>query len=325
MIQKFDEFNSNPINEGVLQNIIMMVGLLVGTYGTTKAQEKFKYEQLPYDQHKIELLQNAMEDPTVLKVLKRNGIDDNNINIAKNVLKDFDSTQVRYKERVVSSENDLKRLLKAGYHLTSIQVDELLESTDLNIEVTQYTLELDLGENFNSGGFELLDREIIKDSLKSITSNAILLGIRIESSTDKQRLTPKLDNKLKDLGYNEGGNLALSKARNDEVKKALLEFGVSDTIIIQEYKKEQGDEVVDRGSRYVKIHFDVMDSNPLPIGDVASPSRITNYHLFKAVSKPNTKKEGTVKIKKGNSKLKVNKKMPVKKYNTKKHRCKQPK
>ena len=80
----------------------------------------------------------------------------------------------------------------------------------------------------------------------------------IESSTDKQRISPQLEPKLV-KAFGKGGNEGLSNLRNNKIKEFLVSVGVDDSLIKQDVKWEQGAGEIgaetpqDPSERYVRV------------------------------------------------------------------------
>jgi len=154
------------------------------------------------------------------------------------------------------SENEL---IGKGWKKVWVEKVESPKTT-IKSEVPK-TLELKFNKNnyFELGGYELSEnfKLIISEELQKITTNHVIVGILIESSTDKTPLTPKLKNLLKDEGYTED-NQGLSKARANEIKKFLIKIGIDESLLkfteLSEMGKEGG---YDPETRYVKLLISV--------------------------------------------------------------------
>jgi len=209
------------INEGWLQNLAAAVTLLASTAGS--AQD---IKDLPYDDETINKIEVALEDPQVVDKLKQMGVEDNNIERAMKRFVDNKHKVDRIKVRKVVGDKELAKYLRLGYHLTSVQTDTVINlipaiAPDSIVEETVLTFNDDAF--FASGAFILgeTEKQEIKEALDSIdASGDVLLNVIVESSTDKQGLSKKLEKTLLSLGY-EGNNNGLSHARNDAVMKVL--------------------------------------------------------------------------------------------------------
>lgn len=128
---------------------------------------------------------------------------------------------------------------------------------------------------FELGGYLLNNdfKNALSFEFDKIVSNHTIVSIEIESSTDKTKLTPKLQDDLKNKGYTPD-NPGLSKARSNEIRKFLTQKGVKNEQFkikeLSELGKEGG---YDPEARYVKLNFEVkskeQDKNLKP-GDVVS-------------------------------------------------------
>ena len=117
------------------------------------------------------------------------------------------------------------------------------------------TIELDTTQNFESGKYVLTDamsNVIGSEILDMLSDNVNLVGVYIESSTDKQRLSISLQNELKSKGF-DGDNIGLSKARCKSISDFITSIGVDSSIIETKNLHEIGDKEIDRDSRYIKI------------------------------------------------------------------------
>jgi len=311
------------ITEGWLQNIAAAVAMLAGV-ATSSAQSM---DKLPYSPEKLGQLKTAMENPQVISQLKKMGVEDNNIQKAIDRLEDADS--VRYRDITVKNEKQVQSLLRAGYHLTSVDVDTIFKEVAHKTVVERYEISLDLGENFGSGSFEFMGKQALIDTVTAMSKDGAIVNVLIESSTDKQRLSSRLEQKLASMGYKEGGNAALSHARNDQVKKTLIDMGISDTIMCQNFKVEQGsgvagqsEKIVDSSARYVKVFIDIVKDVEEEETHPEVKSINKTYHMFNAtaVNKPS----GTYHFKGKNSRVKKLGKLPGKKYSNSGVRCKMP-
>lgn len=290
------------LEEGFLSNIAGAFGITLASLTGVFAQTG-NLEKLNYSKDKISALENAMKDPAVVNKLHQLGVDDNNIQREIELIKGRNVTG--YQEKTVSSESQLKTLIKAGWHLTYAQSDTILnklktEHPDVNMDTIFFNL--NEGTMFESGKFILdeTDKRNILAILDSITkSESNLIGVTIISSTDKQGLTPALKTTLSSLGYSPD-NKGLSSARNNGVAGVLSSIGVDSSIINQEALFERGGPVIDQGARYVKIAFEVV-KYPVPAALPQKTQDIklkSTYELFKPMIQ-----YGTIDIKKYNVKI----------------------
>jgi hypothetical protein len=84
---------------------------------------------------------------------------------------------------------------------------------------------MDASQLYTAGGFIMTPAAA--DSVQSLVrqiqaQGGAVLAIRIESSTDKQRVSQNLQNLLSTKGYS-ADNAGLSKARNDGAKASLVQ------------------------------------------------------------------------------------------------------
>ena len=160
-------------------------------------------------------------------------------------------------------------------------------------EVQEMMLEFKEDNFFQSGRFQLTPQSIdtIQNILKSIEVNGmILIGVTIESSTDKQGLSVRTRNALSSTGY-DTNNKGLSHARNDVVQSVLNNNGVDSTIINQNFLSEQGSGDIDGTARYVRVIFDVLsfpEDMPAPSDNIATTYSDT-FEVIKAFTKPQKK------------------------------------
>lgn len=167
------------------------------------------------------------------------------------------------------TEQDLARVLvnlKNGYAIKGIHKDTIVteippQTFVEKVDIQSVTLD---GENFfQQGSFELNDstKTQITQVLESLNQGGrTVVGITIESSTDKERVSDHLEQRLVAMGYDEG-NQGLSEVRNDKMKEFILSSNVDEGVIEQDIKWEQGagelgaETPQDASARYVKVHF----------------------------------------------------------------------
>jgi hypothetical protein len=305
--------NENVVEEGVLARVAAGLGIALMSFTNVLAQSG-DMNKLKYSDDKKDALENALENPVVQEKLKELGVTDNNIQKEIELVKGREVTG--YQEKTVTSDRQLKMLLKSGWHLTSVESDTIINIVKIQApELDIDTIQLPMNEEamFASGRFviDLSDSSNIKALLDSISSTqSNLLNVTIISSTDKQGLSQKLQATLSSMGYT-ADNPGLSKARNDGVKNALLTLGVDSSIINQDIKYEQGGPVIDQGARYVVVIFDVVKYPTVAPGEsqVEKVNVQNTYTLFKPVVKVGTKKIGSYKVKNCKTKaIKYNKK-----------------
>ena len=283
------------INEGWLQNLAAAVTMLASTAGA--AQD---VKDLPYDDETINKIEIALENPQVIDKLKEMGVEDNNIERATRRFVDNKHKVDKIKVRKIVGDKELAKYLRLGYHLTSIQTDTIINlipeiAPDSVVEETVLTFNDDAF--FASGAFILGDgeKQEIKMALDSIdASGSVLLNVIIESSTDKQGLSKRLEKTLLSLGY-EGNNNGLSQARNDAVMKVLESEGVDSTLIEQTVLSEQGDGVINPSTRYVKVRIQALEIvlPPAPGNPNIEVSYPQTFEVIKAFAKQkNYRKKG---------------------------------
>ena len=228
------------------------------------------------------------------------GVDDNNIARATKRFVDNKHKVDRIKVRKVVGDADLAKYLRMGYHLTSVQTDTvitLISDIAPDTSITETVIEFDDNAFFASGKFILGDKEEqeIKQALDSIDSEGfVLLNVVVESSTDKQGLSKRLEKTLLSLGY-PGNNNGLSQARNDAVMDVLKSQGVDSTLIGQIVLSEQGEGVINPSTRYVKVRLQAIDNEeivPAPEKTVKYPK---TYEVIKAFTKQKKHKTNTGK------------------------------
>jgi len=164
----------------------------------------------------------------------------------------------------VTNQEGVDRLVNRGWTLDSTQVDTLWkEVTIQKPEATVHidSIKFDDNQYFASGKYNL--NEDMADSISSIIDNiisegGILSGIRLESSTDKQGLSTRLQNELKGLGYS-GDNTGLSKARCEQISKHLKGLGIDSSLITSNQIVEAGSGTVDASARYVIVKIVYLD------------------------------------------------------------------
>lgn len=293
---------SEILEEGLLANIAVGLGLTIGSL-TSVFSQTGELNNLKYSQDKKEALEQAMENPDVQEKLKELGVNDNNI--AKQIERLQGKEPSGFITKKTISDVELKHLLKLGYHLTSIERDTIikkLKDTAPDHEVHSISLKMDEDVLFESGKFQLsqTDSHNIKVTLDSIQkSGSVLIGVKIESSTDNQGISPRLKIILKNLGYSQD-NEGLSNARSNGVEVALNAFKVSSSIIVKNVLFEQGSGIIDPSARYVVVVFDIVPPPPPIIPEPKDHIQIkTVYSLILPLIKGSSKwKIPPIKLKK---------------------------
>jgi outer membrane protein OmpA-like peptidoglycan-associated protein len=293
IVETIDNKEPEVIDEGYFGNLAAAVMFLAGVSGGVKAQDANK---LPFPAEKKEMVIKALADPAVISQLEELGVNDNNVQKALDKLKNLPADKVYVSKPIKTSDRDVvsKKLQTGSYMLTKAEAKEVYDTLKNNVNSEATILTFDF--YFDVGSYDFKEADVIKDSLKSIENqNGILLSVKIESSTDKQGLRKEKEEELKNLGYNQGGNIALSAARNDVVKKAFTENGVDPELIKRDYEFEQGPgqtgqaPVVDGGlsSRYVKIEI-IYTVAP---EDVITKSTEVEYELIRYGERVKPKKD----------------------------------
>jgi outer membrane protein OmpA-like peptidoglycan-associated protein len=212
------------------------------------------------------------------------------------------------------SEQTAKSMIKNGWSLDSTQIDTLWKEVQVSKPDTMVMvdrLSLDKDQYFASGKFELSQE--VKDSIQItldeiINKGGIITEVRVESSTDKQGLSNRLQTQLKSIGYS-GDNKGLSQARSEAVTNYLVELGVNKTLIDVNQKYEIGQETIQQSARYVNVDISYMIINKevAPSKSVDQPEVKTTYWLSKEKTKSHYHKQhrsrhfelGSIKILKG--------------------------
>jgi|TARA_R110002111_G_C6004149_1_gene373577 outer membrane protein OmpA-like peptidoglycan-associated protein len=311
--------NEKTINES-WKDVVLGVALLAGISltGHNKAQAQTALE----DSKVLAQVQSVLQDERLSKVvdsLESAGLNNAEEYIKKNarkIEKKFDQASVRVKgvkggvkvyygdevKKVeVSKYPELVKKLKAGYAITEISQDTIRQIMTDTVQgesvVDTLKLPYNVGDLFGSGKFVLSQdgKTSIKEILDSLQSQGYsVIGVNIESSTDKQRVSDDLNRKVGDLGY-KTGNEGLSQVRNDQIKKVLLDLGVDTTLIKQTVKFNEGRGKLgavnpqDASARYVTLQIDM-----IKIADEAPEDKVIttveeviayNFELARVTSK----------------------------------------
>jgi outer membrane protein OmpA-like peptidoglycan-associated protein len=162
-------------------------------------------------------------------------------------------------QKVVRTEKEAKRLQDLKWTLDSISVDtifdELVKSDPVDVLISE--LKFSERQYFPSGEYVINDeiKQGLDNTIKTLKSDGyVIMDIILESSTDKQGLTPKLKNRLETSGY-KGDNSGLAKARSEAVGKYLIELGIDSSIIKSNQIVGGGSSEVDESARYVTVKF----------------------------------------------------------------------
>jgi len=223
------------------------------------------------------------------------------------------SKKTKVVTKKVSTEEESERLQKRGYSLDSVTVDTLWNEVIVQKpDTTIHTTEIKYNDNqfFASGVYSISPE--MADSLSEtigfiIENNGIILGVNIESSTDRQGLSINLQNKLKSEGY-EPNNKGLSKARCESISRYLSNNeGIDSTIISSEQKFEQGQEINDPNARYVIVKIVYMEKSVISTPEIIEkvPQLNKKFYLSKEVEIKKTHKKRHPHIKKRYKKHKI--------------------
>jgi hypothetical protein len=164
----------------------------------------------------------------------------------------------------VTNQEGVDRLVNKGWTLDSTQVDTLWKEVTIqkpDTIVHKDEIRFDDNQYFASGKYNL--NEDMADSISSVIDNIIaqggvISGIQVESSTDKQGLSSRLQSELKGLGYS-GDNTGLSKARCEQITKHLESLGIDSSLITSNQVVEGGTGTVDASARYVIVKIVYLD------------------------------------------------------------------
>lgn len=232
-LKSYKDFVDNSINEeeGWKDKALaatLAAGTLIGS-GKASNIDSFK----DYDKNKIEV-------------------------ISKDKDKEKDKTETKYKE--TSSKKVAERLQNQKWTLDSVVVDTIwkeLDNVSPPVDTIISEIRFDNRQYFESGKYDL--NEMIIDSLDNaieeiLEDNGVIMGIMVESSTDKQGLSVRLQKELQSKGY-EGNNKGLSKARSESITNYLESIGVDTSIIETNQIYEAGEGEIDQSARYVTVKF----------------------------------------------------------------------
>jgi flagellar motor protein MotB len=199
------------------------------------------------------------------------------------------------------SQKDVARVLaqlKHGYAIKGVHKDTIVH------EVAPETFEVKVdsvvtpnsGNMFKSGGFELEDSfksEIINQIKEHGGGNKLIVGITIQSSTDKEQVSSELGAKLSGMGLSPD-NQGLSTARNTALKRYLVDtLGIDANIIEQDILANQGQGEQDPNARYVKTFIFFVDVAQAPSEPTEEITINTVFELSKPVGKGSPIKGGT--------------------------------
>ena len=272
-INEKNSLNDERINEELgWKDILMGVALFAGTLGTAQKAEAQKIVDTKGDQ--ISSFLSKENEDQIIKQLQDAGytkaaakLKDNQVkyeDLVKEIGKK-DKSGARYAEetqRIPSgSLESLKNHLLSGFAITSAE-KKVLRDTITQLpepEITYDTISVNVPSDqlFASGSFEINQQatQALTDSLTKMKNDGLIITkVMIESSTDKQGLTDRLQKLLKSKGFS-GDNTGLSNARNNAFASAISGI-IGDSVDIQKsVKAEQGTATVEAGARYVKATF----------------------------------------------------------------------
>lgn len=207
----------------------------------------------------------------------------------------------KIKHRETSSREESERLQRQNWTLDSVSVDTIwtaLDDVKPSIDTIVAEIKFDNRQYFESGKYDL-NQEMI-DSLdytieEIIKDNGVIMGIMVESSTDKQGLSIRLQQELKSKGY-EPNNKGLSKARSESIVSYLQSIGVDSSIIKSNQISEAGQGTIDQSARYVTIKIVYVKQEAIETPSVISnftPEIKEKYYLSKEYEIKKTKKKIT--------------------------------
>jgi len=230
-LKSYKDFVDNSINEEEgWKDKALAATLAAGTLmGSGKASNIDSFKD--YDKNKIEVISKDKEK---------------------------DKTETRYKE--TTSKEVAERLQNQKWTLDSVVVDTIwkeLDNVSPPVDTIISEIRFDDRQYFESGKYDL--NEMIIDSLDNaieeiLEDNGVIMGIMVESSTDKQGLSVRLQKELQSKGY-EGNNKGLSKARSESITNYLESIGVDTSIIETNQIYEAGEGEIDQSARYVTVKF----------------------------------------------------------------------
>ena len=214
----------------------------------------------------------------------------------------------------VKTEAEADKLINKGWSLDSSQVDTLwtevtIQKPDTTVHIDE--IKFDNNQYFASGKYNL--NEDMGDSISStiddiLAQGGIISGIQVESSTDKQGLSLRLQNELKGIGYS-GDNTGLSKARCGQITDYLVGLGVDSSLVTSNQVVGGGTGTVDASARYVIIKIVYLDKEI-----VSTPGIVDKIPQLKELHYLSKKVEITKQKKTRHKKHRVrHKKTPIKK------------
>jgi flagellar motor protein MotB len=286
-LQKWNDFQT--VNEELgWKDVVLGIGLLSGVLtGSVKSQAQNSLGKEKAIKN-IEIVLNDTEKLNkVISDLETMGYTDAEQKIkdnAEGVKNKLNKRRYTKTSAVAKNQEDLAKKLNKGYAISSIDTKVLkqkLEDEGLDDVNAVESIELEFNNNdaFEAGGYIL--KQEFKDSLVTILEKLNMDGelyvfsVNIESSTDKQRISPKLKSKLSEMGYSDD-NEGLSQLRNDNVKEVVENY---DFNVIQKIRFEQGEGDVgaitpqDPSTRYVKVTINAIPKTKPPKEEVNEDSK----------------------------------------------------
>jgi len=276
------------LNEG-WKDIILGVAMLAGV--KLSGQNQIQAQNVLNDTSALKQLRNALQDDRFEKIVDdlesvgmKNAEDKiySNVNkIEKNLIDAESKLNINgdklkiYKgksEATKTSKNykQFKDGLISGYAIKGISQDTIKSIGQKVAPEIELVANLDASYNisdlFGDSGY-ILNIEAKNDIKKILDEykkeNLVIIGVKIVSSTDKQKISPNIKNELEKYGY-EYSNEGLSGIRNDQIKKVLLDLGIDSVLIKQNILSNQGSGKVDAvnaqdgNSNYIRLYIDAI-------------------------------------------------------------------
>lgn len=273
-IKKYEEFlEQDKLNEELgLKDLGVAAALMINTLfgGNVANAQKASDEQLKAKVVAMSQNQdviNKLEDKGVVnaaELLKKN---------ADDLVKKIKHGKFQVKTLSNKSTKDAARFVKSGWAISEQDMQEVIdtvkkEAPQVNlVPIESIVINYDAGNAFEPGRF-VLKEEVKKEISDTLTwckkQGIILTEVNIESSTDKQRVSPGLAPQLKKIlgGKSfENDNNNLSQVRNDTMKAYVQSHFDNDsvpqfsqTVLFEKGKGELGAATPqDATARYVKI------------------------------------------------------------------------
>jgi outer membrane protein OmpA-like peptidoglycan-associated protein len=249
-LQRYEEFHNNQVQEEIdWKNLaaagLATIGSMVGSPKQASGQTKKPTEIVQsIGVDKKDLLGRPLTAPPSTK--------------AENLGK---GKSLQTTKQVNPSEKRLKELKAKGWQIVWTESDS---SATWGLQGGQkkpgVEFKNDNDKFFELGGYKLTEE--IKTKIKGqIEQMGGVDSIRIESSTDKTPLTPRLKADLESKGYS-GDNKGLSKARSNAIKDFLTSLGINpDNVTVVNLADEGKEGGYDPSARYVKLILVEKDDN----------------------------------------------------------------